>query len=191
MNVFSTKSIGLYALAIGGAILFFNFVTNYGETSLKAPIAVAGDYLISDNLPGCLQHKGILFKIQQSGIYLNANLTIIDHIESLDIQKIKQTAAMIASKNSQPTFSGRFRDRQLDLSGSLPVATCPIPSELRISSMVKSLSSKGMNSGAAIDPNLQLEGQLWLTSQDRQSSPIKFTATLIPTATNQSSSQAH
>jgi hypothetical protein len=192
MNVFSTKSIGLYALAIGSAILFFNFVTNYGEANLKPPISVAGDYIITDrNLPDCLQRKKLLFKIQQSGIYLNANLTIIDDLDSIGVQKIKQTSAMIANKDSQLTFSGRLRDRQLDLSGSLPKTICPIPSQLRISSVVKSLSDKRIASGAAINPNLEWQGQLWLTTQDRQLSPIKFTATLTPPATNQSPNQAH
>jgi hypothetical protein len=189
MNVFSTKLIGLYTLAIGSAILFFNFVTNYGETNLKAPIAVAGNYLISDrNLPDCLQNKALLFKIQQSGIYLNASLIIIDDIDRLNIQKIKQASAMIASKDSQPTFSGRFRDRQLDLSGSLPKTICPIPSQLKITSSLMQLPLDKGASSPAIDSKWQ--GQLWLISQDRQSSPIKFTATLTPAATR-SPNQPH
>jgi hypothetical protein len=191
MNVFSTKSIGLYALAIGSAILFFNLVTNYGETNLKAPISVAGNYVISDrNLPDCLQRKGLLFKIQQSGIYLNANLTIIDGVGGLDVQKIKQASMMISSKDSQPTFSGRLRDRQLDLIGSLPKTICPIPSQLKITSSAVQLPlDKGASSSPATDTKWQ--GQLWLISQNRSSSPIKFIATLTPPATNQSPSQAH
>ena len=47
MNLFSAKSIGLYSLAIGSAIVFFQVVTSYGEANIKAPISIAGDYLIN------------------------------------------------------------------------------------------------------------------------------------------------
>jgi hypothetical protein len=172
MNIFSTKSIGLYALAIGGAIVFFNLVTSYGEANIKAPISVAGSYLIAaPDLPDCLQNKSLLFNIQQSGVYLNANLNILDG-KNTDILKIQQRSPATSSNNLRPTFSGRLREQKLELSGTLPNSTCPNPSQLRISgSIAKDTPS---NRG-------QLQGQLWLTQRDRpEAAPVKFTATIQP-----------
>jgi hypothetical protein len=178
MNVFSARSIGLYSLAIGSAIGFFQIVTSYGEANIKAPIAVTGNYSIAaQNLPGCLQHKPLLLKLQQSGIYLNANLAI-DRVETT------------ASKDIRPTFSGRLRDlkasvdskQQLDLSGILSTTICPQISQLRMAGSITKIS-------APADRNLQLQGQLWLTSKDSpQASPVDFTATLQPST---QSTQSH
>ena len=178
MNVFSVRSIGLYSLAIGSAIVFFQMITSYGEANIKAPIAVAGNYqIVTKNLPGCLQHKPLLLKLQQSGIYLNANLVI-------------NRAATTTSRDIRPTFSGRLADRQaadllnrkLDLSGILPPEICPQPSQLWMAGSIVTI-------GAPADRNLQLQGQLWLTSPDvPQSSPVDFTAILQPSSR---STQAH
>jgi hypothetical protein len=181
MNIFSARSIGLYTVAIGSAIGFFNLVTSYGEANIKAPIAVAGNYLIaSQDLPGCLQHKAVLLKLQQSGVYLNASLMTIDVANNSDLQNITDRAATTSSTNLRPTFSGRLHDnRQLDLSGSLPPASCPVPAQLRISgSIVSSSPTDG-----------KLRGQLWLTNKDGvQGSPVNFTAIVQPLA---KSSQSH
>jgi hypothetical protein len=99
----------LYSLAIGSAIGFFQIVTSYGEANIKAPISIAGDYLINtQNLPGCLDRQQLVLKLQQSGIYLNASLINNDREESLKQQQEKTT------------FSGRLHDRKLDLVGLLP-----------------------------------------------------------------------
>jgi hypothetical protein len=186
MNVFSAKSIGLYSIAIGSAIGFFHLVTSYGEANIKAPIVVDGNYLIaSQNLPGCLQGKALLFGIQQSGIYLNANLSTTDILENT------YRSATTSSPNTRPTFSGRLRDRQLDLSGSIPTTSCIVPSQLRITASIVD-----RNSATDSDPpkqglsQRQLQGKLWLTSKDNpQGSPIDFTAILQPLTSPQSSSK--
>jgi hypothetical protein len=171
MNVFSAKSIGLYTLAIGSAIGFFNLVTSYGEANIKAPQPMAGIYpIVAENLPGCLQHKALSFNIQQSGIYLNANLNEIE-IENTDSLKT----------NGRSTFSGKLQGQQLDLSGIVPTTTCPIRTQLRLSGSLA-------KSGAQNVRQLQLKGQLWLTDRDNDpGSRVNFTATQQPLTPSTSS----
>ena len=152
MNLFSAKSIGLYILAIGSAIGFFQIVTSYGEANIKAPIAVAGNYLITaPSLPGCLRDKQLFLRVQQSGIYLNASLTS-------DRQDL----------TSRPTLSGRLNVRQLDVSGMLPATLCST-SQLRLAGSIDSTVT-----------NPRLQGQLWLNSPNTNPTPVDFTGTLQP-----------
>jgi hypothetical protein len=158
MTLFSAKSIGLYSLAIGSAIGFFNIVTSYGEANLKAPILVAGNYLITaQNLPDCLQQKQLLLKIQQSGRYLNASL-------STDRQPSS------SSDDTRPTFSGRLQDRQLDLIGLLPTNICPQGSQLQISGLLVKTDSKTVKEPTKPNPDRQLQGQLRSIDRDNQKS---------------------
>jgi hypothetical protein len=173
MNVFSAKSIGLYALAIGSAIGFFNLVTSYGEANIRAPQSIAGIYpIVAENLPGCLQRKALLFNIQQSGIYLNAHLNTIDikNADILDV-RVKDRSPAAPSTNPRPAFAGKLQGQKLDLSGSVPIASCPIPSQLRLSGAF----------ATSDDRRPMLQGQLWLTDRTQlQGSPVKFTATQQP-----------
>ncbi len=171
MNVFSAKSIGVYALAIGSAVGFFNLVTSYGEANIKAPQAIAGNYpLIAENLPGCLQRKALLFNIQQSGIYLNANLTTIDVVKPAAASAPENRST--PKTDSRPTFSGRLQGQQLDLSGLVPITICPIPSQLRLSG---TFARSGDRHGQ------KLLGKLWLADRTQpQGSPVNFTATQQP-----------
>jgi hypothetical protein len=178
MKVFSIKSIGLYSLAISGAIIFFHFVTSYGEANIKAPISVAGSYLIAgQDLPGCLQHKALLFKIQQSGIYLNANLIAIDQSNDVDMLEAINRSGKATTTNIRPTFSGKLDTStlptQLDLIGLIPTKTCPLPSQLRVTGLIASADAP------ISDRTPQLQGKLWLTSQDlTQALPVEFTGVL-------------
>jgi hypothetical protein len=169
MTLFSAKSIGLYSLAIGSAIGFFNIVTSYGEANIKAPLLVTGNYLItSPNLPDCLQQKQLILKIQQSGIYLNASIA---------------TDRQIGGNNNEtrPTFSGRLQDRQLELSGSVSTDICPQGSQLKITSSIAQIGVA--DTKKPLEPALdrQLQGQLWLTNPPNQTGkPIAFTGILQP-----------
>jgi hypothetical protein len=184
MNVFSAKSIGLYSLAIGSAIGFFNLVTSYGEANIKAPQPIAGIYpIVAQNLPGCLQHKILSFNIQQSGIYLNANLDAID-VKNADIPdiKVKDRSPKTPNTNPRPTFSGKLQGQQLDLSGIVPTITCPVRSQLRLSGL---LAQSGVQNGRQLQ---QLKGQLWLTDRhNSQGMPVNFTATQQPLTPSTSS----
>jgi hypothetical protein len=162
MQIFSAKSIGIYSLAIGGSIVFFQLVTGYGEAHSKAPIAITGTYLITaPNLPGCLHQKKLALNLLQSGIYLNASL-------------VNHQPKITTSSNSYPTLSGKLKNRQLNLSGRLPAAICPQSSILQITGSIQG------------DRDRRLQGQLWLAgksgesqSADRQTT-TEFTATQQP-----------
>ena len=178
MKVFSVKSIGLYSLAIGGAIVFFHFVTSYGEAKIEAPISIAGNYLIAgQDLPGCLQHKALLFKLQQSGIYLNAHLVAIDESKGIDLLETIDRSEKTTTTDIRPTFSGKLntatRPNQLDLTGLIPTKTCQLPSQLRVTGSIASTDAP------IYYRTPQLKGKLWLTSQDlTQALPVEFTGVL-------------
>lgn len=160
MQIFTAKSIGIYSLAIGGSIVFFQLVTGYGEAHSKAPIAITGTYLITaQNLPSCLYQQNLALNLLQSGIYLNASL-------------VKNQPKTTTSSNSYPTLSGKLKDRQLNLSGLLPPQICPQPSRLQITGSIQG------------DRDRRLQGQLWIAGKSGKLSPadrsIEFTATLQP-----------
>jgi hypothetical protein len=181
MNIFSAKSIGLYSLAIGSAIGFFNLVTSYGEANIKAPQPMAGIYpIVAANLPGCLEHKALVFNIQQSGIYLNANLNMSD-VKNPDLPQLKvKDRSSIPANNPRPTFSGKLQGQKLDLNGIVPTASCPLRSQLRLSG---SLAQSGVQNGQ------KLQGQLWLIDLTHpQGSPVNFTAIQQPQTPSTSSS---
>jgi hypothetical protein len=170
MNSFSLKSIGLYSLAIGSAIVFFHAITSYGEAKIKAPIAIAGNYLITaPKLPDCLHNKQLLLTLQQSGIYLNASL-------SNNLQKT------LSISDSHPTLSGRLQARKLNLSGQIPTTICPQLSQLQIAAAIAKIDT-------TIDKNIsKLRGRLsFSTSSVPQTDPIDFTATLQPSTRSASS----
>jgi hypothetical protein len=185
MNIFSAKSIGLYSLAIGSAIGFFHVVTSYGEANIKAPISVTGNYLITaQNLPGCLQGKTLLLRLQQSGIYLNASLSIVDRSETT------------MTKDIRPTLSGQLRNRQLSLSGLLPPEICLQPSQLRIAgSLVQPLSSSITTVKSTANSIAAIQGQLWLTNRSVSetlpvTNSVAFTGTFQPSI-EPKSTQSH
>jgi hypothetical protein len=190
MKNFSVKSIGLYSLAIGGAIVFFQFVTSYGEANLKAPTAVTGNYLITlKNLAGCLQHKSLLMNLKQSGIYLNASLTIIEKSDSAKGLETIERLQLTNSRDVPPTLSGRLLvpsavtipNQKFSLSGLLPIATCPQSSPAEITgSLAQILTPK--------QPR-KLTGQLSISSPDGvMLPPVEFTGILIR---SQKSAVAH
>jgi hypothetical protein len=164
MNIFSLKSIGLYSLAIGSAIVFFQVVTSYGEAKITAPIAITGNYLITaPKLPDCLNNKQLLLTLQQSGIYLNAGLS--NHLNNT-----------LSISDRRPTLSGRLQAQKLNLAGLVPTAICTKPSQLHIAAAISHIDT-------TIAKNTpQLQGQLWLStpSAPQQTNPIDFTATLQP-----------
>jgi hypothetical protein len=162
MNVFSAKSIGLYSLAIGSSIGFFQIVTSYGEANIKAPISVTGNYLITaQNLPNCLQQKQLVLKLQQSGVYLNASI-------------VKDKQDLTNNRDTRPTFSGRLQERQLNLSGTLPPEICPQSSQLKIAGTIT-------NTSTATERQQLLQGKLWLATRNSQRpAPVEFTGILQP-----------
>ena len=180
MNVFSLKSVGLYSIAIGATVVFFHVVTSYGSANLKAPIAVEGNYLINtQKIPGCLQPKTLLLKLQQSGIYLNASLIEIDRFVGTDITKLV-AGASATNRDARPTLAGKLIQststpptQKFSLSGQLSIANCVQSSQLEISgSLAEKLTPKHPQ---------QLQGQLTISNETNSlTQPVEFTGKSIP-----------
>jgi hypothetical protein len=176
MNVFSVKSVGLYSIAIGAAIVFFHAVTSYGDANLQAPISVTGNYLInSQKLPSCLRDKTLLLKLQQSGIYLNASLIAIDRFVGADITKTVDRYLSTNNSDIRPTLAGKLIQpasavptQKFSLSGSSSIATCAQSSQLEISgSFSEKLTPK--------QPQ-QLQGQIVIsTGENIRTQSVDFT----------------
>lgn len=69
-----------YLVSFLGAIILFNAITIYGETKIQAAPKIGGDYSLSTTL-SCLQDKNLTLKIDQSGLYLLADLLLQDQKE--------------------------------------------------------------------------------------------------------------
>ncbi|WP_190516621.1 hypothetical protein [Planktothrix sp. FACHB-1365] len=101
-NHFNLKSLAFYGTMMGSVLLLFKGVTAYGESQLKAPVTIGGDYSIKlDTPPNCLKDKDLTLKIEQSGIYIFANLSVEKSEYNLD--KI--------------ALNGKFKDQEMSLSG--------------------------------------------------------------------------
>ena len=181
MKIFSVKSIGLYSLAIGSAIVFFHFVTSYGEANLKAPTAVTGNYLITfKHRTGCLQGKSLLMSLKQSGIYLNASLIAVEEPDNTKILATIERLQSINSRDVPPTLSGRVLvqsavappQQKFSMSGLLPPGICPQSSPMEITGSLREMLTPNQPRGVI--------GQLSIFSSERvQLPPVEFTGILI------------
>jgi hypothetical protein len=129
-NHFNLKSLAFYGTMIGSVLLLFRGVTAYGETQLKAPITIGGDYSMEfDTPPQCLKNKELTLKIEQSGIYIFANLVLeksADNLDKIALHGKFKEPEMILSGNSNPllfcssdmsqspnqlTLTGQFKEK--------------------------------------------------------------------------------
>jgi len=110
---FSFKSLSFYAVAIGSVLILFNVVTTYGESKLKAPSAIGGRYRLAfaNSLPGCAKPEPLLLVVDQSGVYANGV-----------ILPASTTTENPMSAAEKLTLTGLFKDKQLNLSGTVPQA---------------------------------------------------------------------
>ncbi len=98
----------LYGVAIASVVILFKVVTNYGEANLQAHPNINGRYrLIGAKLPPCFQAKPVILTIQQSGVYLNGNLS---NVETKTNSSLKEKLPL----------KGKWQNQQLQLSGLLP-----------------------------------------------------------------------
>ncbi|MBW4574760.1 MAG: hypothetical protein KME08_05690 [Aphanothece sp. CMT-3BRIN-NPC111] len=136
MSHFSPKSLAFYGVAIGSVVVLFNVVSAYGESKLKAPPAIDGDYRISaQNLPGCLKADELILTVQQSGQYLSGYLLPADKGDQ------KHTTA-----EEKPSLSGLWQNQQLNLSGSVP--------------HLKSCNNSAAQTEASGSPSVNIEGRV-------------------------------
>lgn len=109
MSHFNLKTLSFYGAMIGSVLVLFNIVSNYGENTLKAPVKIAGNYLLeSSNLPDCLKSKKLNLTIEQSGIYLagelSLNLPDAENSNSSEIQKVSPSSSVLKTKNLDQTI---------------------------------------------------------------------------------------
>lgn len=108
MSHFNLKSLAFYGIAIGSVVLLFKGVSNYGETRLKAPPKLDGNYQINaQNFPGCLKSDTLVLRIQQSGIYLFGSLLPAN---------LNEQQVTIAEE--KPSLAGLLDSQKLRLEGS-------------------------------------------------------------------------
>lgn len=131
---FNLKSLAFYGVAIGSVLLLFKAVTAYGESNLKAPIAIDGRYRLSfaPNVPNCLKSNDLVLIIEQSGIYLNGSL--------LPVAPNTQTAVPADGK---PSLTGLLSNQQLDLSGTVPSSALCSSNTVKIQSRVEEKNLEG------------------------------------------------
>lgn len=152
---FSFKSLSFYAIAIGSVLLLFNVVSAYGESRLKAPSSIGGRYrlVFVNSLPGCAKPEPLLLQIDQSGVYANGV-----------ILPASTATENPMSAEEKLTLTGLFRDRQLNLSGTVPQAV---------------LCNQSLASGTKmVDINSQIEGEKIVgeIAIDAQPQKTQFTA---------------
>lgn len=102
-----------YSVTLLAVLLLFRWTTAYGEANLQAPPNINGRYVTTEPPPGCPADRRLMMTIQQSGIYLNGALTLVN-----------ATADTTSSTPEQLTFIGRWQP-QLSLTGrTQALATC-------------------------------------------------------------------
>jgi hypothetical protein len=161
------KSLMLYAVAIGSVVILFNLVSQYGEANVKARPNLNERYRLSgDKLPPCLTGKSLVLSIQQSGVYLNANLS---------------TLATKKDGNVKETFplKGKWENQNFQLSGSIPPQQiCPtglpgLSSDRELLVKIEAGLADNKAPETSVKQNIPLVGQITLNnSPDR----LSFTA---------------
>ena len=105
---FNLKSFIFYGTMIGSVVLLFKGVTAYGESQLKAPHSIGGDYAIKlENPPECLKKQNLVLKIEQSGVYIFAKLALKKaepHPDPINLQGRLENQQMILSGSLNPWF---------------------------------------------------------------------------------------
>lgn len=120
MHHFKLKSITFYGVTIALVLLLFKVVTAYGESNIKAPLAIKSHYglVFRENLPICNKSNVLALNIQQSGIYLNGFL--VPATSPTKTSKVSKTHSLL---------TGRLENGQLSLSGKTPkYILCNLPS---------------------------------------------------------------
>ncbi len=120
MGHFNHKSLTFYGVMIGSVLVLFKIVSFYGESSLKAPPNIAGNYLLAnENLPDCLKSEKLSLAIAQSGIYLTGRLSTQNQTIKLN-GLLDNASSNQVSRRSQP-FSLVSKTEQL--------GDCPQPAD--------------------------------------------------------------
>ncbi|MDX2213109.1 MAG: hypothetical protein SFY66_07455 [Oculatellaceae cyanobacterium bins.114] len=150
---FQPKSLLFYGTMIGSVTILFRFTSAYGETHLKAPPNINGHYLISEPLAGCSESDRLMLVIQQSGVYINGTLTLVEAETTASSQ-----ANTLTEEN--PSLAGRWKDQAITLSGTTKLADCQLEAQSSSNAAIP-VTLEGNLTG---EPVKELTGQLTLGS---------------------------
>jgi hypothetical protein len=111
MPKFKFKTLAFYTTVISSVLLLFKIVTAYGESNLKAPIAISGRYRLTDleNLPNCQKPDTLMLDIQQSGMFLNGSLLSTSNTKEISLESENNLSLIGKLNNQQLTLSGKVR----------------------------------------------------------------------------------
>ncbi len=138
-----------YGVTLLVVLLLFRWTTAYGEANLKAPPNVNGRYLTTEPPLGCPANSRLAMTIQQSGIYLNGALALVDATSDPQAPQ-PQTLTFTGHWQSQMSLTGKTQAlASCGLDNSKTQATwqatiVPQPDGAAASSAVGQLSMDGM-----------------------------------------------
>lgn len=111
------KLLLFYGGTIAAVLVLFRLTTAYGETRLQAPPNVDGTYLSSIAPPGCPADSRLQLTVQQSGIYLNGSVALIQSNTSPEVPH--------SASSERLPLTGRWQQGEIALSGnSNALANC-------------------------------------------------------------------
>jgi hypothetical protein len=125
LNHLNRRSLTFYGVAITSVVILFQAVSTYGEANLKAPPDLRGQYQVAVTPAlDCLQTAGasqpslLLLTLQQSGIYMTADLRVVKNAS----EELLPEALVQASKQ-RPSLIGKIDDQSFLLEGSSSLLT--------------------------------------------------------------------
>ncbi|NJR65546.1 MAG: hypothetical protein HC772_09895 [Leptolyngbyaceae cyanobacterium CRU_2_3] len=179
MNRFSPpKHLLFYIVVMAVVLVMFQWVSTYGESSLKAPPNLNGRYLSASVPPGCPNTDRLVLTIQQSGIYLHGSVNLEQ------ASAIQSAPGSEATSEEKPSLTGLWQPEQLTLVGKTnALATCMNGgagnADPRDIATVAVQGLVTVSPKAAFTGHLSLEGssQPWQFTAQRQI-PVKSTIEL-------------
>ncbi len=103
------KHLAFYGGAISLVLGLFTVVTSYGEAHLKTAPGIEGSYVLKLPMSAtCGGGTPVMLTLQQSGVYVAAAL-------------VNPALPRSQTALKSMTLSGQWRDRQLNLTGKVPV----------------------------------------------------------------------
>ncbi|PAX55143.1 hypothetical protein CK510_11515 [Brunnivagina elsteri CCALA 953] len=176
MNKPKFNSLAFYVIAISSVLVIFKTVTVYGESKLKAPQSIDGDYelQLTEKLPDCQNPNILVLNIQQSGIFLNSSLS--PKLSTVVNSKLSPTSENNLSLN------GKLNKQQFSLSGkAYPTIFCHLP--VSKTSITPTQNKSHLNPStiftikANLNPQGGFSGQIsGLINSNNEPKPIKFNA---------------
>lgn len=179
MNKPKFHSLAFYVIAISSALVIFKTfqnITVYGESKLKAPQSINGDYelQLAEQLPNCQKPNSLVLNIQQSGIFLNSSL--FPKLPAAANSKLSTT------NENNSSLNGKLNQQKFSRSGKIsPTIICNFPDSKTSVTPTQIKSHRNSSTIITITANLNSQGgfsgQIYgLIDSNNEPKPIKFNA---------------